>query len=55
MGIGRHGFCGTFPPSEGFDYLWVVLCRLMTMVHLVPIKMTIKASKLAEKFIQEVV
>jgi integrase-like protein len=48
-------FVGPFPPSEGHDYLWVVLCRLTSMVHLVPIQTTIKASELACKFIQEVV
>ena len=46
---------GLFPPSEGHDYLWVVLCHLTSMVHLVPIKTTIKASELAWRFIQEVV
>ena len=48
-------FVGPFPPSEGHDYLWVVLCHLTSMVHLVPIKTTIKASELTQKFIQEVV
>ena len=49
-------FVGPFPPSEGHDYLWVVLCCLTSMmVHLVPIKTTIKVSELACKFIQEVV
>ena len=48
-------FVRPFPPSEGHNYLWVILCHLTSMVHLVPIKMTIKASELACKFIQEVV
>ena len=48
-------FVGPFPPSEGHNYLWVVLCHLTSMVHLVQIKTTIKASKLAQKFIQEVI
>jgi hypothetical protein len=44
-------FVEQFPLSEGHDYLCVVLCCLTTMVHLVPIKTTIKASELACKFI----
>ena len=48
-------FMGPFPPSEGHNYLWVILCHLTSMVHLVLIKMTIKAFELAQKFIQEVV
>ena len=48
-------FVGPFPPSEGHNYLWVVLCHLTSMVHLVLIKTTIKASELAQKFIQEVI
>jgi hypothetical protein len=44
-------FVEQFPLSEGHDYLCVVLCRLTSMVHLVPIKTTIKASELACKFI----
>ena len=48
-------FVGLFPLSEEHDYLWVVLCCLTSMVHLVPIKTTVKASELTWKFIQEVV
>ena len=48
-------FVGPFPPSSGHDYLWVVICRLTSMVHLIPIKTTTKASELAWLFIQHVV
>ncbi len=48
-------FVGPFPPSQGFDYLWVVICRLTSMVHLIPINTTTKASELALLFIREVV
>jgi RNase H-like domain found in reverse transcriptase/Reverse transcriptase (RNA-dependent DNA polymerase)/Integrase zinc binding domain len=40
-------FIGPFPESGGYDYLWVVLCRLTSMVHLVPVRTTTKASELA--------
>ena len=48
-------FVGPFPESNGSDYLWVVLCRLTSMVHLVPIKTTTTASELAWLYIREIV
>ncbi|KIK15843.1 hypothetical protein PISMIDRAFT_16230 [Pisolithus microcarpus 441] len=48
-------FISPFPESNGADYLWVVLCRLTSLVHLVPVNTTIRASKLAWVFIQEIV
>ena len=54
-GLIAMDFVGPFPPSKGHDYLWVVLCHLTSMVHLVLIKTTIKVSELTWKFIQEVV
>ena len=48
-------FMGPFPESEGYDYLWVVICRLTSQVHLVPVKTTIKASELALLYVKEVV
>ena len=48
-------FMGPFPESEGYDYLWVVICQLTSQVHLVPVKTTIKASELAWTYVKEVV
>jgi hypothetical protein len=48
-------FVGPFPESGGFDYLWVVICRLTSMVHLVPIRTTTTASELAWIYIREIV
>ena len=48
-------FVGPFPPSNGYDYLWVIICRLTSMVHLIPIRTTTKASELAWLFVREVV
>jgi transposase InsO family protein len=48
-------FIGPFPKSKGYDYLWVVICRLTSMVHLTPVKTTIKASKLASLYMKEIV
>ena len=67
IGCEMHKFSRTCPmcqatkPSNqlsqglGHDYLWVILCHLTSMVHLVPIKTMIKASELAQKFIQKVI
>ena len=48
-------FMGPFPESEGYDYLWVVICRLTSQVHLIPVKTTVKASELAWIYVKEVV
>ena len=48
-------FVGPFPESNGYDYLWVVICRLTSMVHLVPIRTTTTASELAWQYIREIV
>lgn len=40
-------FSGPFPRLKGYDYLWVVICRLTLMVHLIPVNTTTTASKLA--------
>jgi len=48
-------FIGPFPTSQGYDYLWVIICRLTSMVHLIPVKTTIKASELASLYVKEIV
>ena len=48
-------FIGPFPESNKHNCLWVVLCRLTSMVHLVPVKTTIRASQLVWLFIKEIV
>jgi Integrase zinc binding domain len=48
-------FIGPFPTSHSYDYLWVVICRLTSMVHLILVKTMIKASELASLYIKEIV
>ena len=48
-------FVGPFPESGGYDYLWVVICHLTSMVHLVPIHTTTTTSELAWIYIREIV
>jgi hypothetical protein len=30
-------FIGPFPESKGSNYLWVIICRMTSMVHLIPV------------------
>jgi hypothetical protein len=48
-------FVGPFLESNRHDYLWVVICCLMSMVHLILIHMTTKASELTWLYIWEIV
>ena len=48
-------FISPLPPSKGFNYMWVMLCRLMSMVHLVLVNTTIRASQLMCLYVKEVV
>jgi len=48
-------FVGPFPESGDCDYLWVVICCLTSMVHLVPIHTTTTTSELAWLYICKIV
>jgi hypothetical protein len=48
-------FLGPFPKSKGCDYLWVIMCRFTSNVHLIPIKTTTRATELSHIFIREIV
>jgi hypothetical protein len=48
-------FIGPFPKSHGMDYLLLVICRLTSMVHLIPTKTTAKATDIAWLFVKEIV
>jgi len=48
-------FVGPFPEQGEHDYLWVMLCRMTSLVHLVPVTTTIRASQLAWLFVKEIV
>jgi hypothetical protein len=48
-------FAGPFPQAGEFDYLWVILCRLSSMVHLIPVTTTLTATKAADRFVTEIV
>ena len=48
-------FMGPFPPSNEHDYMWVMLCWLMSMVHLISVKTTIRASQLTGLYVWEIV
>jgi hypothetical protein len=48
-------FVGPFPLSNNLDYIWVVLCRLTSLVHLIPLTTTTTAAQLALLFMANVV
>jgi hypothetical protein len=48
-------FVGPFPASLDYNYLWVVMCRLTSQVHLIPVKTTINALELAYEFLKGIV
>jgi transposase InsO family protein len=48
-------FIGPFPESKGCNYLCVVICRLSSMVHLIPLNTTMTATQLSPLFIKEIV
>jgi hypothetical protein len=48
-------FVGLFPESEGHDYLWVVICRMSLMVHLILVNTRTTASQLSTIYIREVI
>jgi hypothetical protein len=49
------GFVGPFPLVNNFDYVWVVLCRLTSLVHFIPLRTTTTASQLAPLFMNHIV
>jgi hypothetical protein len=48
-------FLGPFPKSKGYDYVWVVMCRLTSEVHLIPVNTITKATELSHIYIREIV
>jgi hypothetical protein len=48
-------FIGPFPESKGFNYLWVVICRMTSMVHLIPVHTKIMAMELSWVYHREIV
>jgi hypothetical protein len=48
-------FIGPFPEAKGFNYLWAIICRRTSMVHLIPVHTTMKASNLSWIYLQEIV
>ena len=49
-------FVGPFPQTEkGHNYVWVIVCRLSSQVHLVPLETTVSASRLAWLYVKDIV
>ena len=48
-------FVGPFPEGDGFDYLWVIICRLTNLCHLTPISVLTTTVDLAWYYIRDIV
>ena len=49
-------FIGPLPPSpEGCNFIWVVIDRLTSMIHLVALKTSATATEVAERYLHEIV
>jgi hypothetical protein len=46
---------GPFPLVNNFDYIWVILCRLTSLVHLIPLQTMVTASQLVPLVINHIV
>ncbi len=47
-------FIGPFPEVDQFNYLWVVICRMTSMVHLIPLTTRTTATELSWIYLKEV-
>jgi len=45
-------FIGPFLEVNGYNYLWVVICRMTSMVHLVPVNTKTTVSQLSTIYVQ---
>src|SRR3984957_9564137 len=48
-------FMGPFPESDGYNYLMIVICRLTSMVHLIPTHTTATVSDITWLWLTEVI
>jgi hypothetical protein len=48
-------FIGPFLESKDCNYLWVIICHMTSMVHLIPVHTRMKASKLSWIYQQEII
>jgi len=48
-------FVGPFPEVKGYNYLCMVICRMTSMVHLVPVHMEMTASQLSSIYMCEII
>jgi len=48
-------FMGPLPESSGSDFIMVVICRLTSMVHVLPCRSTVTATQVADLYYREIV
>ena len=48
-------FSGPYPEVKGFDYILLVICRMTSMVHVIPTRTDVTAKQVAELYVREIV
>jgi hypothetical protein len=48
-------FSGPYPKIKGFNYILLVICRMMNMVHLIPTRTEATAKQIVELYVKEIV
>ena len=48
-------FSGPYPEVKGFNYVLLVICRMMCMVHIIPTCTDVTAKQVAELYVREIV
>jgi len=48
-------FIGPFLEVNGYNYLWVVICRMTSMVHLIPVNTKTTVSQLSTIYVWEII
>jgi hypothetical protein len=48
-------FLGPYPEIRGFNYILLVICHMMNMVHLIPTRTEATAKQIAELYVKEIV
>ncbi len=48
-------FISPFPEVQGYNYLWVIICRFTLQVHLIPVHTTNTATDLSLIYLREIV
>jgi len=48
-------FAGPYPEIKGFNYILLIVCHMMGMVHVIPTQTDVMAKQVTELYVKEVV